>query len=136
MESWERDGYALVERVRDADTCAVMHDRIVELCRAAAAGEPIGDSIVDPERNPWPEAREPEDFVSKIFILHTWDPVFRSFARDPRLLDVIASSSARTSTASCRSSSSRTPARSGSPGTRTRCTSRSSPTTRSASGSP
>jgi phytanoyl-CoA hydroxylase len=89
IETWERDGYALVDGFASADTCAVMHDRIVELCRAAAAGEPIGDSIVDPERNPWPEAREPEDVVSKIFILHTWEPVFRSFAHDPQLLDVM-----------------------------------------------
>src|SRR6185436_3402610 len=63
LESWKRDGYALVETFVDDDACAAMHERIVDLCRAAAAGEPIGDSIVDPERNPWPGARHPEDRV-------------------------------------------------------------------------
>jgi ectoine hydroxylase-related dioxygenase (phytanoyl-CoA dioxygenase family) len=49
----------------------------------------LGSSFVDRERNSWPGARDPEDFVSKVFILHTWDPVFAAFARAPRLLEVI-----------------------------------------------
>jgi ectoine hydroxylase-related dioxygenase (phytanoyl-CoA dioxygenase family) len=62
-----------------------MLDRAVELCRANARGEDLGVSLVDPERNSWPGAREPEDFVSKVFILHTDDPVFAPFTRDERL---------------------------------------------------
>jgi hypothetical protein len=89
VESWERDGYALLDGFVGDRTCAEMHSRIVEICRAAAVGERIGDSVVDPERNPWPEAREPEDRVSKVFVLHTWDPVFGAFARHPRLLRVL-----------------------------------------------
>jgi ectoine hydroxylase-related dioxygenase (phytanoyl-CoA dioxygenase family) len=89
VESWERDGFALLDSFVDGRTCAEMHARIVEICRAAAAGERIGDSVVDPERNAWPEAREPEDRVSKVFVLHTWDPVFAAFARHPRLLQAL-----------------------------------------------
>jgi len=89
LESWERAGYMLLDGFADATTCTRMHDRIVEVCRDAAAGTPIGDSLVDPERNAWPGARDPEDFVSKVFILHTWDPVFGAFAREESLLGVL-----------------------------------------------
>ncbi|HEY8216255.1 MAG TPA: phytanoyl-CoA dioxygenase family protein [Acidimicrobiia bacterium] len=89
LESWTRDGYALVEGFVDPATCTAMHDRIIEVCRDAAAGVPIGDSLVDPERNAWNDAREPEDFVSKVFVLHTWDPIFGAFARDARVLAVM-----------------------------------------------
>jgi ectoine hydroxylase-related dioxygenase (phytanoyl-CoA dioxygenase family) len=47
------------------------------------------DSLVDPERNPWSDAVNPEDRVSKIFVLHDWDPVFGPVAREDRLLDVM-----------------------------------------------
>ena len=83
LESWERDGFALLRSFVDTDMCRVMHERIVDVCRTAAAGSPIGDSIVDPERNSWAGATDPEDLVSKVFILHTWDPVFGAFATTP-----------------------------------------------------
>jgi phytanoyl-CoA hydroxylase len=86
---WEQDGYLKLDRFADAPTCARMHDHVVDLCRRAAAGEGIGDSLVDPERNEWAGATEAEDRVSKVFILHTGDPVFSAFARDPALLDVV-----------------------------------------------
>ena len=88
-QSWERDGYALLEGFADSVTCRAMHERIVEICRDAARGSPIGHSLVDPERNVWSGAREPEDRVSKVFILHTWDPLFAGFARNPALLAVL-----------------------------------------------
>lgn len=88
-DSWERNGYFILERFADAATCVAMHTRAAELCQLDAAGESIGHSLVDPERNPWPDAMNPEDRVSKIFVLHDWDPVFGEFARDPRLLDVM-----------------------------------------------
>jgi phytanoyl-CoA hydroxylase len=89
LESWARDGYVLLRAFASDATCDAMHERIVDVCRDAAAGAKIGDSIVDPERNPWPGATHPEDLVSKVFVLHTWDPVFSAFARDPRLLAVM-----------------------------------------------
>jgi ectoine hydroxylase-related dioxygenase (phytanoyl-CoA dioxygenase family) len=87
--SWEQNGYFILPKFADDATCTTMHERAVELCRRAAAGESIHHSFVDPERNPWPEAREPEDRVSKVFILHDWDPVFGPFSRDERLVAVL-----------------------------------------------
>jgi hypothetical protein len=84
-ESWATGGFFVVPGFADAATCDAMLARAVELCRANARGEQLGTTFVDPERNPWPGAREPEDLVSKVFILHTGDPVFTAFARDPRL---------------------------------------------------
>jgi len=89
LAAWERDGYLKLDRFADTPTCTQMHDHVVEICRSAAAGEGIGDSLVDPERNAWAGATQPEDRVSKVFILHTGDPVFSAFARDPALLDVV-----------------------------------------------
>lgn len=88
-EAWERDGAFVLRGFADAATCAAMLERAVELCRRVAAGESIRHAFVDPERNPWPGAHEPEDRVSKVFMLHDWDPVFGPFARDPRLVAVL-----------------------------------------------
>jgi ectoine hydroxylase-related dioxygenase (phytanoyl-CoA dioxygenase family) len=83
--SWDEHGYFVVRGFADADTCTGMLDRAVDRCRANARGESLGVSLVDPERNSWPGAREPEDYVSKVFILHTEDPVFVPFTRDEAL---------------------------------------------------
>ncbi len=84
-ESWDRDGYVILRGFVDGATCRAMESRAVELCRLADAGKSIRHSLIDPERTPWSAAVEPEDRVSKIFILHDWDPVFGAFAHDPRL---------------------------------------------------
>ena len=88
-DSWVDRGSFVIPAFADAGTCDAMLARAAELCRRAAAGESIGHSLVDPERNPWPGATNPEDTVSKVFILHDWDPVFEPFARDHRLLTVM-----------------------------------------------
>ncbi|MFO7589699.1 MAG: phytanoyl-CoA dioxygenase family protein [Acidimicrobiia bacterium] len=88
-EAWDRDGFLVLPGFVDAETCRAMEARAVELCRRAAAGESIRHSLVDPERNPWSDAVQPEDRVSKIFILHDWDPQFGPFARDERLTATI-----------------------------------------------
>jgi phytanoyl-CoA hydroxylase len=80
--SWDEHGFFLVRGFAEAAICEAMLARAVDLCRANARGEDLGVSLVDPERNPWADAREPEDFVSKVFILHTDDPVFAPFTRD------------------------------------------------------
>jgi ectoine hydroxylase-related dioxygenase (phytanoyl-CoA dioxygenase family) len=87
--SWDANGYFIIEGFASPETCAAMLARAAELSRRDAAGDSIGHSLVDPERNPWAAAVNPEDRVSKIFILHDWDPVFGVFARDERLLDVM-----------------------------------------------
>ena len=83
--SWDEHGYFVVRGFVGTATCQAMLSRAVQLCRANARGDDLGVSLVDPERNPWPGAREPEDFVSKVFILHTDDPVFAPFTRDAAL---------------------------------------------------
>lgn len=88
-EAWDRDGFLVLPGFVDAGTCRGMEARAVELCRRAAAGESIRHSLVDPERNPWSDAVHPEDRVSKIFILHDWDPQFGPFARDEQLTAVV-----------------------------------------------
>jgi ectoine hydroxylase-related dioxygenase (phytanoyl-CoA dioxygenase family) len=88
-DSWNASGYCVLESFADSATCDAMLRRATELCRRDAAGESIGHALVDPERNPWTDAVNPEDRVSKIFILHDWDPVFGTFARDERLLDAM-----------------------------------------------
>jgi hypothetical protein len=83
--SWDEHGYFLVRGFVGTATCKAMLSRAVQLCRANARGDDLGVSLVDPERNSWPGARDPEDFVSKVFILHTDDPVFAPFTRDRAL---------------------------------------------------
>jgi len=89
-QAWSDRGAFVLEGFVDPETCTSMLERAIELCRLDAQGASIGHSLVDPERNPWPEARHPEDRVSKIFILHDWDPVFGAFARDERLVAVVS----------------------------------------------
>lgn len=88
--SWDERGFFVLEGFADGATCAAMLARAVDLCRLEAEGSSIGHALVDPERNPWAKATNPEDRVSKIFILHDWDPVFGPFARDPRLVEAVS----------------------------------------------
>jgi phytanoyl-CoA hydroxylase len=88
---WDDDGFVVLRGLLDAPTIDAQLARAVELCRAVAAGErlPKG-AFVAPEKNSWPGASEPEDFVSKVFLLHHWDPVFGPISRDPRILGAVA----------------------------------------------
>ena len=88
---WDEDGFVVLRGLFDPPAVRAQMDRAVELCRRAAAGErlPHG-SFVAPETNSWPGAVEPEDFVSKVFLLHHWDPVFGPVSRDPGILAAVA----------------------------------------------
>ena len=98
-----------------------MLDDVVAVARAQADGRPEPDALVLPEANLVGRDGSPEELVSKVFRLHRRS-VFEAFARRDdvldRLTDLIGPGA---STASCRSSSSRTRAPGASPGTRTRC---------------
>ena len=89
QESWSANGYFVLEQFADASVCSAMLERAAEICRRSEAGESIGRSLVDPERNPWEGATRPEHRASKIFLLHERDPVFGAFARDERLVAVL-----------------------------------------------
>ena len=87
--AWERDGFFIVPGFADGDTCQGMHARAVELAReadgAGRAGRG-GASFVQPEARANPDARQPEDGVSKIFKLHREEPAFRGFIQDEQVL--------------------------------------------------
>jgi len=87
---WERDGYFVARGYAPRATCAAMDARIVELTRAAAAGESIGDAYVQQEQRLLASARLPEEALSKLFRVHRHEPVFRRFVEDERLLDWVS----------------------------------------------
>ena len=88
---WDEDGFVVLRHLLEPSLVKAQRDRAVELCRLDAAGErlPKG-AFVAPEKNSWPGATHPEDFVSKVFLLHHWDPVFGPVSRDPRILAAVA----------------------------------------------
>lgn len=88
---WDEDGFVVLRRLLAPPLVQAQLDRAVELCRLEAAGDrlPKG-SFVAPEKNSWPGATHPEDFVSKVFLLHHWDPVFGPVSRDPGVLAAVA----------------------------------------------
>jgi phytanoyl-CoA hydroxylase len=89
--AFERDGYVRLPAFADQATCDAMLDRVVALTRQHAEGQGrVG--LVLPEANLAASASaalQPEDLVSKVFLLHR-DEVFGAFARDPRVTDLVA----------------------------------------------
>ena len=90
LQRWDRDGFVILPGFTDAATVTAMERRIVEMTRAADAGESIGDAYVVPETALGTEP-QPEDRMSKVFRVHRNEPVFRDFATQPALLDRIES---------------------------------------------
>ncbi|MBW2282268.1 MAG: phytanoyl-CoA dioxygenase family protein [Deltaproteobacteria bacterium] len=88
--AWERDGFFIVGGFADSEVGDAMHARAVELARQAGGAGRAGPSLVQPEARTNPNARQPEDCVSKIFNLHREEAVFRSFIQDERVLDGVA----------------------------------------------
>ena len=87
MDQWERDGFFIVPGFASRDRVAAMEARVVEMARAQAAGEAIGDSLVLAEDKLRAQAELPEESLSKLFRVHRQEPVFREFACDPAVLD-------------------------------------------------
>jgi phytanoyl-CoA hydroxylase len=87
---WDDDGFVLLRHLLDPPLVRAQLDRAVELSRMGAAGGrlPKG-AFVAPEKNSWPGASDPEDFVSKVFLLHHWDPVFAPVSRAPGVLAAV-----------------------------------------------
>ena len=88
-EAFRRDGFVRLPGFADQSTCGAMLDRVVTLARQHADGTGrVG--LVLPEANLAATAsRQPEDLVSKVFLLHR-DEVFGAFARAPRVTDLVA----------------------------------------------
>ena len=67
-----------------------MTRRTIELARAAAAGEGIGDAYVQQEQKLLDAGEAPpEQRLSKLFRVHRDEPVFRGFACDERVLALV-----------------------------------------------
>src|SRR5215469_903285 len=86
--SWETRGFFIVPQFAAHEVCPAMLARAIEIARLASAGNPPGRALVTAEAKPNPDARNPEDRVSKIFRLHR-DGVFNEFCTSPRVLDLI-----------------------------------------------
>ena len=69
-ESWDRDGFFFLRGFAEATLLERMEARVVELVRAAAAGESIGDAYVTKELSLAEVAVNPEDEISKLFRIH------------------------------------------------------------------
>jgi ectoine hydroxylase-related dioxygenase (phytanoyl-CoA dioxygenase family) len=87
--AWDDNGYFRLNGYAPVSVTEPMLARDVELCRAAASGDDVGDALVLPEQQGLGERPNPEDVVSKVFRLHR-DPVFRPFADDPAITALAA----------------------------------------------
>lgn len=86
---WKEHGFFIVENFADEETCRSMQERVVELARRADAGESIQPAFIQAEQRISSQAVRPEEKVSKVFRIHREVPVFRDFACDPRLGDLM-----------------------------------------------
>jgi ectoine hydroxylase-related dioxygenase (phytanoyl-CoA dioxygenase family) len=89
LESWHRDGFVILRGLLSRVAVGAMRDRAVELARLHAETGALPAGFLVPERNAIEAATEPEDKVSKIFLLHGWDPVFGPAARHPAIVEVV-----------------------------------------------
>lgn len=87
--AWRRAGFFIRRGFAREPTMRRMLERVVELCRAHATGGDVTPALVLPEARGNPNARAPEDLVSKVFRLHR-DSVFAEFARDEGVLSLVA----------------------------------------------
>jgi len=87
--AWARDGFFIRRCFARQPTMQRMLERVVAICRHAAAGGDVSPALVLPEARGNAKAREPEDLISKVFRLHR-DPVFEDFARDQAVVDLVA----------------------------------------------
>lgn len=87
--AWRDDGFFIRRGFAPTSLLEAMLARVVAICRSHAAGEDVTPALVLPEARGNPEAREPEDLISKVFRLHR-DPAFESFALDAVVVDLVA----------------------------------------------
>ena len=95
-DAWENDGYFIRRAAVDPATGQAMADELATLIRAdppsAHPGEPAyvlsGGLLVQPEGKAPIDAREPEDFVAKLFNAHLVGTV-RDFAHSAAAADIV-----------------------------------------------
>jgi len=82
-------GFVLYDGFADPAVGDAMLGDVVTIARDAAAGRDVLPSFVMKETQAGFQGQEPEDFVSKIFILHRRQ-AFRSFLEDERVTRILA----------------------------------------------
>jgi ectoine hydroxylase-related dioxygenase (phytanoyl-CoA dioxygenase family) len=88
--AWGRDGYFVLPRFADPSVCKAMLERTSELCARAESGQRVALELRMPEPALRDAPGSAAERTSKLFRVHRHEPVFRAFARDPRLLAVVA----------------------------------------------
>ncbi len=93
--AWDRDGFFILERLVDAAAGDAMLAETIELVRRVIPVERpavdfhnVDGAMIHLEKKPNPDARVPEDHVSKVFTLHR-RPRFAAFAQMPALLEAL-----------------------------------------------
>ena len=87
--SFERDGFLRVPGFAQRATLRAMHERVVAIAEAQAAGANIEPAYVVEEKALEREGATAEERLSKLFRVHRHEPVFADFCRDPRLLELV-----------------------------------------------
>ena len=86
---WDEKGFFIIRGFAPIAVCCALHARVVEICRLNAAGEPLPNVLVLPEKKPNTLAQNPEDNIGKVFRLHR-DPLFKKHVEDPAVLDIVS----------------------------------------------
>ena len=88
--AWERDGFFVLPRFAPPDVCKAMLERVTELCARVESGERVAQAFRMPEPALAGAPGTAAERTSKLFRIHRSEPVFRAFAREPRLLEIVA----------------------------------------------
>jgi phytanoyl-CoA hydroxylase len=88
--AFDGDGFFVVPGFADPVVCKAMLERVSELCARAESGADVARAFRMPEPALRDAPGSAADRTSKLFRIHREEPVFRAFAKDPRLLGLIA----------------------------------------------
>jgi len=88
--AWQGDGFFVLPGFAEPAVCKAMLERVEQLCARAESGQNVAQAF----RMPEPALREAPgtaaERTSKLFRIHRDEPLFRAFAREPRLLACVA----------------------------------------------
>jgi phytanoyl-CoA hydroxylase len=87
-QCWEDRGFFIIRGFAEQDLLDEMISRIIEIARRDAVGEQRPDLLITKE-GVLTDPATPEEGIAKIFRLMRTEDVFRGFATDPRLLDLV-----------------------------------------------
>jgi phytanoyl-CoA hydroxylase len=89
QRSWTEAGFFRIEGFADRGTCEAMLQRVTAIVRDPGLAEQVGARVLPESNKVGVPVANPEDAVSKIFMLHR-DAVFASFATSPPVVDLVA----------------------------------------------